>query len=180
MKAMIQGELDGLCGVYSIVNALRVIQKIGYQESRELFSEILKAMESRKKLSLLIEDGMNDFDMGFVYRDVVSKRYPIRILKPYHNRADISLGCYWDRVQRFLSGGSSRAVNLVVEGFNWGHWTVVYRATPNAFHVLDSDTMCRLDRKKCTTRRLTKNRTMLLWPTMTRFLFRKQLQQEDC
>ena len=174
MKPLIQGQLDGFCGVYSIINALRIVQGHQFNHPRRLFLEILQAMETRKKLSWLIEDGMSDRDMGFVYREVIQRRFPITIFKPFHRRTDIGLGAYWHEVQRFLSDGQGRAVNIVAEGLDWGHWTVVYRATPRAFHLLDSDAMRRIDRWKCTTRRLTLNRNMLLWPTMTRFLSKKK------
>ena len=174
MKPLTQGQLDGFCGIYSILNSLTLVQGTSYQESRELFFEILRAMEARKKILKLIEDGMTDRDMGYVYREIIQKRYPVRTFKPFHKQAGIALGSYWDQVHEFLEHGKRRAVNLVTEGWDWGHWTVVYKATPKSFHLLDSDMMRRLDRRKCTTQRLSINRNFLLWPTMTRFLFRNE------
>jgi len=173
MKALTQGELDGLCGVYSILNALKLLQRTSYRESRELFFEILRAMEPRKKISWLIQEGMTDRDMGYVYREIIQKRYPVRAFKPFHKQSDIGLGAYWNQVQEFLGSGNGRVVNLVAEGFDWGHWTVVWKATPKTLYLLDSDVMRRLDRRKCTTQRLSINRNFLIWPTMTRFLSRK-------
>ncbi len=174
MKPLIQGQLDGFCGIYSIINALRIVHGTGYLQSREVFLEIIRVMESRKKLSWLIEDGMTDRDMSYVYREVIQRRFPIHILKPFHRRSDVGLGSYWNQIHEFLGSGDSRAVNLVVESLHWGHWTVVYRATPKALYLLDSDIMGRLDRRKCTTRRLSVTRNFLIWPTMTRFLSRKE------
>jgi hypothetical protein len=41
MKPYEQGALDGLCAVYSIVNAARIISGIDEEGSRELFKEIM-------------------------------------------------------------------------------------------------------------------------------------------
>jgi hypothetical protein len=174
MKPLIQGGLDGLCGVYSILNALKIVQGTTFEESSELFLEILRAMETRKRLSLLIEDGMSDRDMGYVYREVIQRHFPITILKPFHRRSEVGLGAYWSQVQDFLSDGRGRAVNLVAEGHDWGHWTVVWKATPKCLYLLDSDMMRRFDRRKCSTQMLSSNRELLLWPTMTRFLSRRE------
>ena len=41
MKPYLQGALDGLCAVYSIVNAARIIADIDEEEAKELFKKIL-------------------------------------------------------------------------------------------------------------------------------------------
>jgi hypothetical protein len=175
MKPLTQGNLDGLCGVYSILNALRIVEKTTLEESARVFFEIFAALETRKKISSLIQDGMTDRDMGYVYREIIQKNYPVRAFKPFHRKAEVPLGAYWSEVQGFLENGERRAVNLVLESWDWGHWTVIRRATSKSLFLFDSARMKRFDRRKCTTdRRLSRNRSFLIWPTTTRFLFRKE------
>lgn len=174
MKPLTQGKLDGLCGVYSILNALRIVERTTFQESARLFLEIFAALETRKKISRVIEDGMTDRDMAYVYREIIQKDYLVRAFKPFQKQSDIPLGAYWDQIKDFLDGGNRRAVNLVVESWDFGHWTVVWKATPKCLYLLDSARMRRFDRRKCSTQVLSSNRELLLWPTMTRFLFRKE------
>ena len=175
MKPIRQGALDGLCGVYSLINSLQIVQGTSFEESSRLFLEILRAMEPRKKLSYLIENGMTDRDMAYVYREIIQKHYPVKVLKPFHNKADVPLKDYWETIQGFLEDGERRAVNLVLEGWDWGHWTVIQRATPKSLYLLDSARMKRFDRRKCTTgRKLSRKRYFLILPRTTRFLFRKE------
>ena len=174
MKPLTQGKLDGLCGVYSILNALRILEGTTLEESANLFLEIFAALETRKKISRVIGDGMTDRDMGYVYREIIQKHYPVRVFKPFHRKAEVPLGAYRQEVKNFLDGGNRRAVNLVVESWDFGHWTVVRKATPKCLYLWDSARMRRFDRRKCTTQVLSTNRDLLLWPTMTRFLSRKE------
>ena len=122
MKPLTQGNLDGLCGVYSILNALRIVEKTTLEESANLFLEIFAALETRKKkISRVIEDGMTDRDMGYVYREIIQKHYPVRVFKPFHRKAEVPLGAYWNQIRNFLDGGDKRAVNLVVESWESIH-----------------------------------------------------------
>jgi hypothetical protein len=56
MKPYAQGALDGLCAVYSIVNATRIVTGISEEEAKDLFKEIIRYLETKKDLGrLLIE-----------------------------------------------------------------------------------------------------------------------------
>ena len=59
MRPYLQGALDGLCAVYTIVNAARIICDIDEQESRELFRQILAHLEKTKDLSRVLTEGVD-------------------------------------------------------------------------------------------------------------------------
>ena len=48
MRPYLQGALDGLCAIYGIVNAARIISDIGEEESKNLFKQILIIWKTAK------------------------------------------------------------------------------------------------------------------------------------
>ena len=49
LKPYEQGALDSLCGIYSIVNAMRVIRGLNNEESQELFKQIIGYLEDTRE-----------------------------------------------------------------------------------------------------------------------------------
>jgi len=45
MKPYRQGALDGLCGVYSIINAVRIVNGIDDEDSEDLFQAIISYLD---------------------------------------------------------------------------------------------------------------------------------------
>ena len=54
MKPYKQGKLDYLCGVYSIVNAVRKLTGVNGDESHELFIRIINYLDENKDLRKII------------------------------------------------------------------------------------------------------------------------------
>jgi hypothetical protein len=44
-RAYRQGDLDGLCGIYVIVNALRHVLRLRDEQCQKLFERLIKALE---------------------------------------------------------------------------------------------------------------------------------------
>ena len=64
-----QGGLDGLCGVYSIINASRIINSFNSKECQELFEEIIKFLDSERSLSKLLLNNHLLKQVGFEIAD---------------------------------------------------------------------------------------------------------------
>ncbi|WOK37290.1 hypothetical protein [Sphingomonas sp. C3-2] len=62
MAPLAQGKLDGLCGLYAIINALRLTawphKVLTYTDSKALFSFGTKFLHRRRQLKHVIRDGM--------------------------------------------------------------------------------------------------------------------------
>ena len=58
MKSYQQGGLDSLCGIYSIVNAERIINGTTTEESDALFSKIISHLDQNKRLRSILASGM--------------------------------------------------------------------------------------------------------------------------
>ncbi|ABW68509.1 hypothetical protein [Desulfosudis oleivorans] len=170
MKPYRQGDLDGLCGIYSIVNSVRYIKKLNTEESEELFYKCLRLAEKKRKLSTIVKEGSSLPVLINIFNEIVDIQYGIKSTRPFHKRKDVSLGCYWDYVVTFLEV-PGRAVLAGIDCENAeGHWSVVVKATPKTFYLMDSYYEKLWHRRKMSTKRISINRPYLVAPTHSFFL----------
>jgi len=174
MKPHFQGQLDGLCGVYSVINSIKLLENINSGESRILFNRIFAFVERRKRISGIIREGISSRDMAYIFREVVEQEYPVSRVKPFHRAGKVPLYLYWKELQGFLAEDQRRAVIVVLESWDWGHWTVIRKATEKTLFLFDSEDHLRISRRHCTTKRISTARPVLLHPTMTYFLSRRE------
>ena len=95
-----QGGLDGLCGVYSIINASRIINSFNSKECQELFEEIIKFLDSERSLSKLLINGLDINIIGQILNNV--KNINIKKEMPYKRENKTTLGEFWTGMQNFL------------------------------------------------------------------------------
>ena len=168
-RPYLQGALDGLCAIYSIVNAARIIADISEEESKTLFKRILVYLETGKDLSRVLGEGIGLNTVGSILRDVANGRIPERNM-PFKHRPDTSLDEFWTEMMSFLDGGSKRAILIGVGGRMWDHWSIVHAISDRQVYFFDSHKLKSLKRSRCTTVRPTTARPHLLCPTHTYFL----------
>jgi len=169
MKPYIQGALDGLCAIYSIVNAARIIADIGEEESKDLFKNILIYLEDREDLSRVLTEGIGLNTVGSILRDVANGRMQERGM-PFKHRPDTSLDEFWSEMMSFLDDGSRRAILIGLGGRLWDHWSIVHAISDRQIYFFDSYKLKSLKRSRCTTIRPTAARPHVLCPTHTYFL----------
>lgn len=168
-RPYLQGALDGLCAIYSIVNAARIIADIGEEESKSLFRQILVYLEYSEDLSRVLAEGIGLNTVGGILRDVANGRIPDRNM-PFKHRPDTSLDEFWAEMVGFLDGGGKRAVLIGVGGRMWDHWSIVHAISDRQIYFFDSHKLKSLKRSRCTTVRPTTARPHLLCPTHSYFL----------
>ncbi len=170
MKPYEQGALDGLCAVYSIVNAVRIIAGINEDESRELFKEIILYLERTHDLTRILLSGIGLQTIGGILADVVGDRISNRSM-PFKQRPETPLDEFWTEMMSFINGGGGkRAILIGVGGPMWDHWSIVESITEKQIRFFDSYKLKRLNRNRCGTMRSTSSRPHLLHPTHTYFL----------
>jgi hypothetical protein len=169
MKPYVQGALDGLCAVYSIVNAARIISDIDENQARELFTRILAYLEKTRDLSRLLTEGIGLLTVGGILRDVTSDMIGYRSM-PFKHQPDTSLDELWLEAMSFLNGGGKKAVLMCLSGPLWDHWSIVHAITEKQLYFFDSHKLKRLNRSRCTTKHSTAARPHVLCPTHTYFL----------
>ena len=169
MKPYYQGALDGLCAVYSIVNAARIVTGIDEDQSRKLFQRIILYLETTHELSTILTAGIGLKTIGSILRDVVSDQIPNRSM-PFKQHPETPLDEFWSSMMGFLADGPRRAILIGLGGPMWDHWSIVHSITEKQIHFFDSHKLKRLNRNRCTTTRSTSSRPHVLCPTHTYFL----------
>jgi len=161
--------LDGLCGIYAIINATRIIKKLKTKDSYKLFSDCLNLLEKKhKRLSPYLCEGLSSRDLSCILRYVCEK-YFISRFKPFHKRSYVPLPEFWKKTKSFLKE-KQRQVIMSYESWDFSHWTVINGATDKSLFLYDSDGNKRLYRNRCTTAEITTHRPILLDPQSSYFL----------
>jgi hypothetical protein len=170
MKPYYQGALDGLCAIYSIVNATRIVAGIHDEEARLLFRRILVHLEQSKDLSAVLTQGIGLTTIGGILKDVVGKQIQHRHI-PFKHRPDTPLDEFWSAMANFLDEGPQRAILIGLGGPMWDHWSIIHSISDRQIRFFDSHKLRQLNRNRCTTTRSTSVRPHVLHPTHTYFLF---------
>ena len=165
-----QGGLDSLCGIYSLVNAERLINNTTVDDSRKLFKSIVEYLDKKKDLSSTLIEGMLLRTIKEILTDVIGDLIPYRKL-PFVGVACPDLDVFWDEMKSFLDGGPKRAVLLSMSGV-YDHWTVVNQITEKQLQLLDSYSLHWLNRTNCTITEARRRRHHVLYPAQTYFLGR--------
>jgi hypothetical protein len=166
MHVFRQGDLDGLCGVYSIVNAARVVARLGPEESAQLFERLVRQVGTAARVAKGVGRGLMDRLLREAAGDVLTCRTPFRRAR------QVPLQLFWSEVGSFLAQppGRAGAVILCLDTPGWSHWTTVVALTERQARLVDSDGRRALDRRRCTTGRMTAARPYAIRPTYTYFL----------
>lgn len=169
MKPYYQGALDGLCAVYSIVNATRIVNGIGEEGSKDLFQEIIFYLDRRIGLPGVLTSGIGLNTIGGILTDVVGDKIKNRSM-PFKHHPNTPLDEFWYFMKAFLEEGEKRAI-LIGLGGVWDHWSIVDSITDRQIRFFDSHKLRRLNRSRCTTIRATSRRPHMLQPTHTYFFY---------
>lgn len=163
-----QGGLDSLCGLYSIVNAERFINRSSAEQAQELFDTMVHFLSRKRLLTKILLDGVIHSQMILVLEKVVNGRIP-SVAIPWRGVPTPELDSFWESMREFLDGTPGRSIILGLNGFH-DHWTVIETITSKSIFLYDSALIRRLPRNSCTTAR--RRRKHLLLPAQTYFLSR--------
>ena len=76
-----QGGLDSLCGIYSLINAERIINNTNAENSQKLFNETIKFLEEERQLAPILTEGMLLKQIKLVLNNVIGDRIPNKELR---------------------------------------------------------------------------------------------------
>jgi hypothetical protein len=164
-----QGGLDSLCGLYSIVNAERIINRSVDDETQQLFDDLIHYLAQRKLLSKFLIGGILHNQMLIILEKVVGKRRIANVRIPWRGVSNPDLTTFWKSMQAFLDNTPGRAIILGLQGYH-DHWTVIEKITNRSILLYDSAMIKRLPRSSCTTVYATGQRKHVLLPAQTYFL----------
>lgn len=156
-----QGDLDGLCGVYAIINALRhLCPELGAARSQAMFRVLVRSIAPRSPARAIakLNDGLT---IGAVFR--LTRLAAAHAERHCGSSISVSLlagrcdrGCplrwslahLWHVLATVLSSRS--AVILGLSG-SQRHWSVAISISRRQLRLVDSDGLHRLRRRRCTT-----------------------------
>ncbi len=152
-----QGSLDGLCGVYSIVNAMRLVcRKMNLEAAEELFGFLMKSTDSQCwEMRRAARSGLSSRQLSrLVERAAIymHRKFGIRISiirANYRRQRGESLSRLWAILGREICKGSVALIGLFGRQ---DHWTVGTAISAKRIDLFDSDGMRTLLRSSCTTR----------------------------
>ena len=163
-----QGGLDSLCGLYSIINAERIINNSSDEQAQRLFNDLIHYLSRKRLLANLLIGGVIHKQMLLILDQVVGDRIS-NVQIPWRGVPNPELTTFWKSLQWFLDGTPGRAIILGLQGFH-DHWTVIESITDRSIFLYDSALIKRLPRSRCTTVYATWKRKHLLLPAQTYFL----------
>ena len=164
-----QGGLDSLCGLYSVINAERIINRSSDDETQQLVNDLVHFLSQRRLFGKFLIGGILHPQMLMILDKVVGKQRISNVQVPWRGVPNPPLTTFWQSLQYFLNGTPGRAIILGLMGYH-DHWTVIESITNRSILLYDSSEMKRLPRSHCTTVYATWKRKHVLLPAQTYFL----------
>jgi hypothetical protein len=152
---LVQGELDGLCGIYSIINSMiwglyslqvtghrprQQSRPLGERETEQLFLSLIARL-TRKHGTRSIIDGISALELAHLLRHsaawLSAKRgLQLVVARPFYRQPRATMR----QVCRALSDHLADTGTATIIGLEWPlrHWTVVSGVTPTRLYLLDS------------------------------------------
>lgn len=136
-----QGDLDGFCGIYSLVNAIAYLYGPRVQRQR-LRLALITEYSFEWDVTELMADGMGTEQMDHLIRYVLQEgfyheRYPIDVGKPFARTKKLRVGAVIDRMQRFLASRAFPQRRIILIGTPV-HWTLIYHIDEKYLYWFDS------------------------------------------
>jgi hypothetical protein len=167
-----QGDLDGLCGVYAVVNAVDCLcGPLAKADAQRLFKCILQQLEAKTSLAQRCTNGLTLAEMTGILNAVICKSYPIIRYKPFHRQPSIDKAQYLQRLKDFLQQPHS-IVLIGLSGYH-KHWTLIHRMTDKTLMIHDSGSIKTLAHRHCSMMTDTPLLRHWLRPSHTYFLTRR-------
>jgi hypothetical protein len=147
-----QGCLDGLCGVYALINALRLLcPRLDEDACERTFCALIQAHAQHAASPLtVIHGGLSRRELlrliG-VWQRFAAREFGITVTVSRVRVREPSLRGLWRGLCRALDGKSVAIIGL--DGVE-RHWTVAHAATARTLQVTDSSGLRAIVRAQCT------------------------------
>lgn len=152
-----QGHLDGLCGLYSIVNAVRFAlrsvdrryctshlrRQLSRNEAELLFTALLHSLVSSRRHARLIVDGIDSIQLAELLGIAgkwlqTQKDLELSCSRPLLRRARVGTKTLLGSVEQHLLRPGTAAI-VGTNAPYWSHWTVATKVTESRLYLLDSE-----------------------------------------
>ena len=152
---LVQGELDGLCGLYSIINSLiwglyslqisghrprHQCSPLSERETEQLFLSLLTRLTRKHGVRPFVH-GMSSLELARLLRHAgarlrAHRGLELTVIRPFYQRPRATVR----QVCRVLANHLVNPGSATIIGLEWPmrHWTVVSGVTPTRLYLLDS------------------------------------------
>lgn len=141
IKPAKQGDLDGLCGIYSLVNAVAYLYGKSVRR-HHLRRTLIAAFAFEWDVAELIDVGMDIHQLDYVIQNGLEQgfyqqRYPLLIRKPFATEKRLRIDAVIDRMALFLANAVPPHSRIVLIGTQ-RHWTLVHHIDNSCLYLFDS------------------------------------------
>ena len=180
-KPLRQGEMDGLCGIYSVLNSVRYLlgSKFSQEDENILFSKLISNFYRNSE--------RQPNPVEFVYKGITSRElsYLLTITRNFLKKKEINL--FWSKplqksnrpktIDQFWIKINESLIkyekSILIMDYNWmvdkkesGHWTCATSVTDKTIVLYDSSSdgknIIRLTKSKCALEKPTKDKPHFL------------------
>ena len=139
-----QGQLDSACGIYSLVNASKIVNNLSVVETQMLFDETVRFLSKKRKLAETIIGGVRHKDMLQMMRGIVGDRFQWKTSG--YGFQNISI--WWDFAETFLKENNRSAI-IVSFGGAQDHLSVIQSMTDKTMVLFDSSQIRNIRKSSC-------------------------------
>jgi hypothetical protein len=172
-----QGDLDGLCGAYAVVNAVtRLLHDRGFtrEDANRLFKRLCHALHRRQKMPQAVWRGTHIEDVDAMLQTVqrfVRESFELRLIvsRPFAGTSVTRKDKFFNVLSSSFNVDDRRKVAILGLDKPGFHWTTVTDVTRRSFRLYDSGRCKRLRYGDCTMGETVRRRQLLL-PYETRIL----------
>jgi len=141
-----QGQLDGYCGLYCLINSHHYVDgPIEHEAAWRHLSKLLEELNTLQPRSERIHYGTTVQELGMLFK-YLEHDFNVHRYKPFH-KGKVDRASFFYSLRRFLH--PPNRVAMVCLSGKHNHWTLIKRVTEKRLYLFDSDGMTYLDKKHC-------------------------------
>lgn len=173
IKPLRQGALDSLCGVYAILNAVRLLaypdKHIHMRDLKTLFRRGVKILSKQRHLKFTLSWGLDPVPWDrFLERFLPDVEAVVGFRIKQHKVFESEDGRKVSEVARALRSHLDQGHPIVlILGGAYDHWTVIAGHSEQRLHLFDSYGYCWISTRSLTLDQQLRNRAHLLMPDAT-------------
>lgn len=138
-KPFQQGDMDGLCGLYSLINSARCADpSLHVLTCKAMFRESLSWLHTHGYLPEVLYNGVPASALLSLHKRVIRKRRPgLKLKRPFMQKRPETDEEFWAALASFTAKpGCALLVGMFSR--SWSHWTVIRRITAKQVFLFDS------------------------------------------
>ena len=153
-----QGDLDGLCGAYALVNAVtRLLHNRGFQrdDANRLFQRLCRTLHRRQRMPQAVWRGTHIDDIDGMLRTVrrfVRENFAVTLIvsHPFDSGVPRRKDRFFRVLSESFTSKDERKVAIIGLDRPGFHWTIATEVTRRSFRLYDSGRSKRLRYGDCT------------------------------